>query len=202
MATIDLSQIQTGDRIFFLGVRNSSTKNVTLLSRLIKYGMQLLGKQLNKPSEWIGSHACSLIVLNNKVYICESIDKGFVIHALDVSYNLDTEDYVIVRNQNNYTEDQKKILIDAAIELSAVSITYNYLNFLQWAIYILSGYISKKHRLNLFFKNYSRINYCYQSTRLLASKVDPTVFDGNNEIVSWFDIFVPEKQKIVFDHRL
>jgi hypothetical protein len=188
--------------MFFLGVRNSSTKDVTLLSRLIKYGMQLYGKQLNKPSEWIGSHATTLIKIYDRVYICESIDKGFVIHSLTASYDLDKEDYIIVRNPNGYTEDQKKAITSAAIDLSAVSITYNYLNFFQWALYILSGYISKKHRLNLFSKNYRRINYCYQSTKMLANIGDSTVFDNNNRVVSWFDIFVPEKQKIVFDHRL
>src|SRR5208282_394921 len=150
MANLDINQIETGDRMFFLGIRNSSSKEVTWLSHLIKYGMQLYGKQMGKPSEWIGSHATTLIVISGKVYICESIDKGFVIHSLTATYNLDTEDYIIVRNPSGYTENQKEAIVAAAIDLSAVSITYNYLNFFQWMFYILSGYISKKHRLNLF----------------------------------------------------
>lgn len=199
--SVDINQIQTGDRFFVIGLRNNH-KKIDFISRSIMFWMKLLGKQLGINNVWVGSHAATLIWLNDILYVCESIDKGFVVHEMSVSYDLDTEDYIIVRNINGYTEDQKKTIVRSALQLSAVSITYNFLIVIQWTLYILSGFISKKHRLNLFFKKTRRINYCYQSTKIIAHNADPEVFDDNYRNTSWFDIFVPEKQVTVIDHRL
>jgi len=202
MTTKDINQIETGDRFFILGEKKPNSNYPTFLSRQIRWWMEVYGKQLGIPKAWIGSHATTLVWIADKLYVCESIDGGFRVHSFTACYDLDTDNYIIVRNIDGYTDEQKKAITQYVLELSAVSITYNFLNFIQWIVYVLSGFISKKHRINLFFKNPKRINYCYQSTYMGMKSICPQIFNKNIQTVSWFDVFDPEKQKIIIDHRL
>lgn len=169
---IQKHRIQTGDILLV----NSNS----FLSRAIRYFMNILRKKRGLPAQWVGSHAGTFIWINGDLFVAESVKNGFRINLFDRHY-AGMEDFEIRRPTQEYTKDEEDQVFDKIFKLQEISDTYQFLNFIQWLVYILFN-------VNIFGKGGSNITYCYESTLRIRKYVRPQDFPINPEMTSYFDV--------------
>jgi hypothetical protein len=177
--------LRTGDRVLV----NSNS----FLSRAIRFFMRWWAKKYKLSTDYIFSHAGTLILLNEDWYIAESVENGYRIREFLQRYNLN-EDMIIVRNKKPYTSNEQDVVINYALYLQEVGNFYQYWAFPQWISLIVFG-------ANIFGKGNKFSTYCYESTYRIAAHVRPEEFNKNPEVITCFDLITDTDEIVYNNHK-
>jgi hypothetical protein len=182
---MELVDLKTGDIVFRC--------EAEFVSNAIQFWMKVYGRKKGYNVSWIPSHIFTLVWINSILYSAESVDNGFHLREFNKHYKLG-DNLFICRVNEEYTPNEQIEIFRYAKELETVSVGYAYPNFVAWPIYILTG-------INIFPSKLARkINYCYQSTRMILEHMRSN-WMGNTAITSFWDVYQPDKLKIIYDNR-
>ena len=166
-------------------------KGYTILSKIIEWFMSLYMEERHIKSNWTGSHAGSF--LDSKT-IGEAVYPKYKLNSFEKDYE-NNKGWVVMTPIVPLTEKQKNDAKNEILLLNKKVITYQYWNFLQWPIYILTfGHI------NLFGKGGIFAVYCFEASARVINTIYPGEYP-NPEITSFYDLYLNKKFKIKFDNR-
>lgn len=179
------SNIKTGDIFFYRGK--------SFISKSIEFFMSLLGKELQKPEQWIPSHCGTFILLGGELFIGESVENGFKIRKFNEFYDLSKDDCKISTLIIPYTEEEVQKVKDKIFDLSNKSWGYGYQTLGSWVVKILS--LCKID----FFTQIQGLLVCYQSTCIIGkySKESNWKTIDNPYKVNIYDILNNKNYKII-----
>jgi len=186
----DIDKIRTGDRLLVNGTG--------FIPRTIRYFMRKYAKRIgytytHKYGDWIASHAGTFIVINNYVYVAESVKNGYRLTDFRHNYDPHNDDMMIVRTKRPYTRNETSSVQWFILYLQEINEFYQYWGLLTWAGYIWTG-------INLFGRGGMTSTYCYEATFRILNEIREDDWQGNKEIVSFFDL-IREDDVIIYDGR-
>lgn len=184
---MNIEEIKTGD-IYLV-------KSNSFLSKAIRWFMKLYAKKFKivyNPDK-IYSHAATLVWIDDILYIAESVDNGFHLRIFDRHYDLNPEYCTILTPIKSYDESEIHSILHYSLNLATVSQVYQYWNFIQWPLYILSN-----KKINLFGKGKNRgITYCYESTQMIKQEIRPYDYKDSSVITDFFTLYNDPNFKII-----
>jgi len=169
---IELKELQTGDRIAFIGK--------SFISRAIIFCMKYYAKKRGLPTEKIPSHWATILLCEDVVIVVGSIENGFRPQTFENAVDLSKDQFEIYRTKNGYTQHQKDEVVRYTTLLEYKSVIYNYLGLLLWVLYIFLG-------IDWFPRHGGEsVEYCYASTKRIMEHVDPSGIPFNaNKVDAW-----------------
>lgn len=173
---------ETGDRIL--------VNSRSFLSRSICFFMRWWARKKHLNPEYTYSHAGTILVIYGEVYVAESVENGFRIRKFDSHYH-EGLDMIVVRCRKEYTGEELHNARHYAIYLQEVNNFYQYWGLLQWIILIVFN-------INTFGRGTKFSNYCYEGAYRIAKQTRPEEFPKNPELVTCFDLYNEERDKIVY----
>lgn len=204
---LDFYILRTWKARFALILHLKKFKNNAGLSTLIQLGMMvwaikknIIPKDRRIWYKWMYRHIWSHVGMafeslpdeEQVLRIKESVIQGFRRRIFAEHYTWDSDRVMFTRLIPDLTYEEKKTLIKISDELIRINKGYQVPSILAYIPYILSG-----GRIN-FFVNTKAFTICYESVYRLLQSVRSKDYPLNSEYVTIFDIFLPEKQKIIF----
>lgn len=188
---MNIQDLRDGDRILVNGLKKNG--NLTFLSAAIIFFMKLYAKRFKKDTKYVFSHAMTVIRLNNRIRVAESVENGFRIRPYEDHYSWEHGEYIVIRPKKPYTKVEQYMIAETILDLQACSNFYQYWGFLQWICYIIFG-------INLFGKGNKFSTYCYESTYRIAKEARPNSFPLKPEVITCFDL-IGKDDEVIYDHR-
>ncbi len=184
--------IQTGDSI---GIRNPKNFISRQICAVMKKWAKKKGydKIANYDPDLIYSHFARLVWIGETLYVCGSIDSGYRPWELNLHYNLESDQYVLMRRNVDLTEDEKIATVKYCLHLIAVSKLYQYWNFIQWLLLV---YLN----IDTFRKDSDGYTYCYESERMARKQLNPE-FYGETYKTDQFQLIYDSNYHIYYKNK-
>lgn len=182
------------------------TNHKSFVSRTIVKVMRHWGKKLVKrgiytqeqvDSLHIQSHAARLFWDRGLLYVYGSIDSGYKPWLFERHYNWATSDFTIMRRKTPLTSTEAAVSFHFAQHLVAISLGYQFVNFLQWlaTVYLgIRGFNTRKDDNDKF-------EYCYESEREHRKHLNPEWY-GNVDQTDIYDLMLDPHYEIIYQSKI
>lgn len=134
-------------------------------------------------------HAGTIVKLDGYFYVAEANKPGFQITRIDDAYNSKSwAERIDIRTPiKPYSDQEQYRLTQAALNYSMKVTRYDYMNFIWWLYYFITGL--------WIGKNNNRL-YCSEAVAELANKIRPGTFK-NPQRTNPVDVAVNENYKLL-----
>lgn len=116
------NKLSAGDIILF--------KGTSLLSRSIRFVMEIYRKKLGLSARELYNHAALIINYKNRLYVAEANSKGIEVNPFEVAYGNKLGKIKIISPKKAYSKNEKSDVSDVAIADSFNPTRYDFFNFI------------------------------------------------------------------------
>ena len=183
---MDKKDIKTGDTL--LVNRNN------FLSRTIRKVMKKWGKRQGYPTNILYSHAARFVWIADTLYVFGSVENGYQPWDFDKHYDWENDDFAVMRRKTPLSEAEEKQTINYVLHIDAVSVSYQYWNFIQWLLLV---YL----HIDTFKNDSDKFTYCYESEHKARKNLNPEWYMGSVAQTDIFELLYDQNYDLLYKSK-
>lgn len=189
-------EIKTGDTLLIMDKKAFISK--TIVKTMKKWTWKKY-KVANPPI--VLSHAARFAKVYDTLYVYGSIDSVYKPWEFDKHYSFEGDEYsiVIMRRKTPLTPEEEITTFRYIQNLTAVSFTYQYTNFIKWLalVYLNINLFKISDKIAKLFGTQRKITYCYESEYMCRKELNPENY-GETYQVDFFMLINDPNYEIIY----